>query len=168
MKTLVLCRHAKSDWPSDMDDLDRPLKGRGEKDARRLGKLLHEHDFLPDLIVSSPANRALSTARIIAESTHYPSEIKVNRSVYFEGVGSLIRVIEGLPNDADTVLIFGHNPTMEQAVSFILKVDTPFAMPTSGMVCIESYITDWSRFQSQLPALRWIQVPRLARGEGDD
>jgi phosphohistidine phosphatase len=164
MKTLVLCRHAKSDWPLHVDDLDRPLKKRGENDALRLGELLASHSFSPDLILSSPANRALSTATLIAEALAYETEdILTDPSIYYEGVGNLMAVIEKLPPEADTVMIFGHNPTMEQAVRFLLQADTPFQMPTSGMACFEAYAVDWKRFQDASPMLRWLQVPRLRR-----
>jgi phosphohistidine phosphatase len=166
MKTLVLCRHAKSDWPSGVADIDRPLKDRGIMDAHNLGSLLEAHDFQADLIVSSPGNRAHSTAKLVAQHIKYPEkEIKIDNSVYYEGANNLMNVIEELPNSADTVMIFGHNPTMEQAVRYLLKMESPFSMPTLGMVCMEGFTQDWKKFRQQYVYLRWIQIPRLQRKE---
>lgn len=163
MKTLVLCRHAKSDWPAGVEDIKRPLKSRGIKDAGKLGKLLKSHDFEPDLIVSSPANRAHSTAKLIANEIGYVADIQIESSVYFGGLADLIAVIEELPDEADTVMIFGHNPTMEQAVRFLQKSQQIFEMPTSGMACFENYQDNWASFIGSDCRLRWLQVPRLKR-----
>lgn len=163
MKTLVLCRHAKSDWPTGVDDINRPLKDRGITDANNLGSLLKSHDFAPDLIVSSPARRALTTAQLIAEQLEYKPDIHIETPVYFGGLPDLISVIESLPKEANTVMIFGHNPTMEQAVRYFQKSQQQFEMPTSGMACFENYADNWADFIGASCRLRWLQVPRLKR-----
>ncbi|MEM6262013.1 MAG: histidine phosphatase family protein [Bacteroidota bacterium] len=163
MKTLVLCRHAKSDWPEGIRDFDRPLKNRGEKDAARLGKLLYSHGFMPDLMVSSPANRAISTASIVQAELQFTQQIIQHASIYHEGTGSLLNLIDQLPLESDTVMIFGHNPTMEDTVRSLLRMNSPFQMPTAGMVCLESYSPDWQQFRKHFLHLRWMQIPRLQR-----
>lgn len=163
MKTLVLCRHAKSDWPVGVDDINRPLKPRGITDAQNLGKLLKSHDFIPNLIVSSPAQRAHATAQYIADKLGYKSDIQIDTSVYYGGLPDLLSVIENLPKSADTVMIFGHNPTMEQAVRYLQKSQQAFEMPTSGMACFENYTENWADFNNSSCRLRWIQVPRMKR-----
>lgn len=73
MKTLFLIRHAKSSWDDpNKDDFDRPLNERGKRNAPFMGKLLKKENILPDLIISSPAKRAIATAKIIADETGYP------------------------------------------------------------------------------------------------
>jgi len=84
MKTFVLCRHAKSDWPEGVADEDRPLKKRGINDAHDLGKILTERDFIPDLLVSSHANRAHTTAQIIAKQLDLDGEIIIEPSIYHD------------------------------------------------------------------------------------
>jgi phosphohistidine phosphatase len=96
MKTVVFCRHAKSDWPDGVADIDRPLKQRGVDDAQFLGNLLGEKSFQPDLIITSPANRARSTARLIARGISYTEEIRVEPNVYYEGVGSMLELVKEL------------------------------------------------------------------------
>lgn len=163
MKTLILCRHAKSDWPAHVQDMDRPLKERGIKDAKRLGKWLREHDFMPDLIVSSPAQRALSTAEIAKESLRYEGDIHINRNVYFGDERSLFQVVKTLENDPDIVMVFGHNPTMEYAVRHLLQSESQFEMPTSGMACFEIDCERWSEWMQADAQLRWLLVPRMMR-----
>ncbi|RMG22294.1 MAG: histidine phosphatase family protein [Bacteroidetes bacterium] len=167
MKTAVLCRHAKSDWPAGVPDIQRPLKARGIKDANFLGKLLASQDFLPDLIISSPANRAHSTAKIIAERVGYgASNIQIADEVYHEGVPSLHELIRGLSNKLDTVMIFGHNPTMEIALSNFIGSHN-VEMPTCAMACLELRGSKWELFRNHHVYLRWYLVPRLVRrGEG--
>jgi phosphohistidine phosphatase len=163
MKTLVLCRHAKSDWPLHVQDIDPPLKERGEKDAKRLGKLLSKHGFTPDFICSSPANRAQSTAEIIKKQLAYKGNIRIDRSIYFQGEQRLLEFIAALDESHNTVMIFGHNPTMENMVSYLTGMRTSYEMPTAGMACFESYSDTWEQFAEHTPHLRWLLVPRLAR-----
>ena len=76
MKTILLLRHGKSDWGDpDLEDFERPLSPRGKKDAPRMGKVLLQYNLLPDLIVSSPAERAKQTARRIATACGYTEEV---------------------------------------------------------------------------------------------
>lgn len=163
MKTFVLCRHAKSDWPEDVPDLERPLKERGENDARRMGRLLASHSFIPDLIVSSPAVRALQTAQLVGQMAGYVADIQVDPSIYHEGPGSLISLVQALPDQAGLVMFFGHNPTMSQAVRYLLQADAPVEMPTCAMACFESYGDTWQHITPQNSQLRWLMVPRLRR-----
>lgn len=165
MKTIVLCRHAKSDWPPNVDDFDRPLKGRGIKDANFLGNLLHEKEFTADLIISSPANRALSTAKIIGRHIGYEDKIDKKESIYYQGVSNLISVVKKLPDELDSVMIFGHNPTMENAVMHLLQSRVHFEMPTSGMACFEIYGQSWKSVEERYTHLRWLLIPRLKRKE---
>ncbi len=163
MKTLVLCRHAKSDWPAGVEDIQRPLKDRGVNDSTRLGKLLKFHDFMPDLIISSPAVRAHSTAKLVAKQIGYSKEIQIESEVYFGGLADLVQLIGNLPNGSDTIMIFGHNPTMEQAVRYLQKSQQMFEMPTSGMACFENFADKWADFIGSSCRMRWLQVPRLKR-----
>lgn len=164
MKTLVLCRHAKSDWPIGVSDMERPLKNRGIRDASFLGELLVNQEFIPDLIISSPAKRALSTAQIVASKLNYTLEdIKIEDSVYYEGGGHLLGMVQDLPDSVETVMVFGHNPTMETAVRTLLQSGSPFEMPTCGMVCFESTHQHWANMSSHSTYLRWYLIPRLKR-----
>lgn len=163
IKTLVLCRHAKSDWPGGMQDIKRPLKGRGLADANRQAALLASQGFRPDLIIASPARRAWQTAEIFARQLVYQADIQEARSVYFGDEADLLALVQRLPAEVNTVMIFGHNPTMEDALTQLLGATVPFQLPTCAMACLESMSSDWAAFQGRNLNLRWLLVPRLQR-----
>ena len=86
MKTLLILRHAKSDWETpDVADHDRPLNGRGKRDAPRMGRLLRDENLVPDLIISSTAKRARKTAKLVAEASGYEGEIRLAETLYLAG-----------------------------------------------------------------------------------
>jgi phosphohistidine phosphatase len=165
MKTVILCRHAKSDWPESIADIRRPLKQRGIKDANFLGDLLRSQAFRPDLIMTSPAQRAKQTAEIVSTCISYPGELREEPDIYYEGETKLISLIRTLPIGVDTVMVFGHNPTLENLVQRLLGSQAMFDMPTCGMACFETYEAHWRDWgQHHLP-LRWLLVPRFKRKE---
>ena len=112
MKTLFLVRHAKSsrDDPS-LPDRDRPLDDRGRQDAPKMGRRLAKRDVKPDLLLSSPALRALTTAQLIAEEIGYKRKnIVVDDRLYASSAGDLLAVIRALDKKLNRVMLFGHNP----------------------------------------------------------
>ncbi|RMG70872.1 MAG: histidine phosphatase family protein [Bacteroidetes bacterium] len=163
MKTLILARHAKSEWPDGVRDLDRPLKERGRKDAAYLAGLLADQGVVPDLIISSPAQRARQTAGIFAQQLAYPRPLQIEPAVYYDGINGLLSLIGDLPDDVDTVMIFGHNPTMEDMVTRLLRSQVEFTLPTSALACFESWAVSWAQFAPANLHLRWLLVPRLQR-----
>ena len=112
MKTLLLIRHAKSNWnDASLPDRDRPLAPRGERDAAKMSKRLSQRHVDPGLIMCSPAVRALETARIIATGLDYKRErIAVEDRLYAASMDTLIEVIEELDDALDCVMLVGHNP----------------------------------------------------------
>jgi len=83
MKTLLILRHAKSSWKDEaLPDHDRPLNKRGKEDAPRMGKLLHDEDLVPELILSSDARRARSTTELVVEESHFEGEVIYSRDLY--------------------------------------------------------------------------------------
>ena len=165
MKTLIICRHAKADYPPMVEDFARPLKEKGELDAQKQGKRLAEDGFLPDLILSSPANRAITTANIIAKEIGYRQTIKTDERIYLERAGTLVDIIQDLPSSLNTVMIFGHNPTLSDVVRMLLNMYNPFEMPTCGMVCLENPFDDWQFSRRNAARLRWTLVPRFQRSD---
>ena len=112
MKTLFLVRHAKSsrDDPS-LPDRSRPLDDRGKQDAPMMGKRLAKRDVKPDLLVSSPALRALTTAQLIAGELGYQrKDIVVDDRLYASSPDDLLAVIRALDKKLGRVMLFGHNP----------------------------------------------------------
>src|ERR1700716_1147223 len=107
MKTLFLIRHAKSSWDDTaLPDKDRPLDDRGTRDAPKMGKRLAKRDVKPDLILSSPARRALTTAEIIAKKLDYKrKDIVVEDRLYSGAVLDLLNVIHKLGDELERVML---------------------------------------------------------------
>lgn len=115
MKTLILVRHAKSDHPHALPDRDRPLAERGAHDAPMMGKRLHRRGVQPDLVISSPARRALETARLIADELHYPQQrILVDERLYPGDTAQVLEVIGELDERSRQVLLVAHNPGLSE------------------------------------------------------
>jgi phosphohistidine phosphatase len=116
MKTLFLIRHAKSSWDDTaLPDKDRPLSDRGKRDAPKMGKRLAKRDVMPNLILSSPARRALTTAEIIAKKLGYKrKDIVVDDRLYSSAVDDLLNVVQKLSDKLERVMLFGHNPELTE------------------------------------------------------
>ena len=98
MKTLLLMRHAKSSWSdAELQDMERPLNKRGEKDAPRMGKLIRDEKMCPDLILSSTAVRSAKTAQIVAEKCGYGGEIHFMDGLYMAEPPAYIAALKALP-----------------------------------------------------------------------
>jgi phosphohistidine phosphatase len=144
MKTLFLVRHAKSsrDDPS-LPDRDRPLDDRGRRDAPKMGKRLAKRDVKPDLLVSSPALRALTTAQLIAEEIGFKrKDIVVDDRLYASSPDALLAVIRALDDKLDRVMLFGHNPEFSELAHRLSReiVD----MPTSAVAEFDFDTKAWS------------------------
>jgi phosphohistidine phosphatase len=112
MKTLYLLRHAKSSWDdTSLPDSERPLEPRGERDAAKMSKRWSQRHAKPDLIMSSPAARALATANVVAQGLDYKTKnIAVDDRLYAATVDALLAVVEALDDRLDRVMLVGHNP----------------------------------------------------------
>jgi len=120
-RELLILRHAKSDWDLDVkDDFERPLAKRGKKDAPRVGAWLYREGLVPDLVVSSPAERARQTAVKVCKSMDYKKkQIQWVERLYAADLTHLLRVLADCPVTAKTVLLVGHNPGLEDLVSYL-------------------------------------------------
>jgi len=148
MKKLYLIRHAKSSWDHpDLDDFDRPLNKRGLKDAPRMGKRLKEKRITPDVMLSSPAERALATCQAIARVLGFDNaKIKTNQKLYHaseDGILDVIRNLKDSPRDSEeVVLLFGHNPGLTEFANVLLN-QTINNIPTCGVVGAELPVEHW-------------------------
>ena len=147
MKTLYLMRHAKSSWSfDDLSDRERPLNDRGRDDAPAMGQALAKRQPALDLIVSSPAVRALSTAALVARELDYPSaNIKVEADIYEADLDTLLAVVRALPDTASNVLLTGHNPTVTDLGNYLLPTSgLTTEMPTAGVLCLRFHTDTWA------------------------
>lgn len=164
MKRLYLARHAKSSWKNPgLTDFDRPLNKRGKRDAPFMGKVLLELGVLPDLILSSPAKRALKTAAIIAEEIDYPiEEIITTPDLYLTDSFDLLQLVHDLDDMHEEVMIFGHNPGLSELADEIGD-DTFDNIPTSGILCIEFDISSWSQVSPETGKVIFFEYPKKRR-----
>ncbi len=145
MKHLYLIRHAKSSWDyPELRDIERPLNKRGRRDAPFMASLLHGKGVRPDLLLSSPATRAYSTAVYFAEALGYPVEqIRVEPLIYHGGEDDILALVRGLDDQLDTVLLFGHNPVLTGLANRFAREFIP-NVPTCGIVKVESPADRWA------------------------
>jgi len=144
MKNLILIRHAKSSWDDpSLSDRERPLNSRGKRDAPAMGRLLREKDLLPDHILSSPAKRALKTAKMIAEEIDYPKKnIEVSEDIYEQDITALIELIGKLDDGFERVYLIGHNPELTDFVNRLTNAGID-NVPTCGVVSVEFSWPSW-------------------------
>ncbi len=163
MKNLYLIRHAKSSWEHPgLRDSQRPLNERGLRDGPVMANLLRQRMETPVLIVSSPAKRALTTAMFFADSFGVPEEAVVrNPAIYEASVRELLQIISVLPNAADTVFLFGHNPTFTDVANLFSAEFIP-NIPTCGIVQITSEAGEWAHFDETNSRLVWKIFPKDA------
>jgi len=162
VKTLFLVRHAKSSWNDPaLPDKDRPLNDRGERDARRLGKRLAKRDVKPDVIVSSPARRALATAGIIARKLDFRvKDIQVSDRLYAVEPDDLLQVIRGLGDKVKSAMLVGHNPELTELAQRLS--DEIAYMPTCAVAEFRFDARSWSRAGKDKPARAMLYTPRTS------
>ncbi len=143
-KLLTLVRHAKSSWGDALlSDRERPLNNRGLRDAPEMGKRLAARRQRPDLIVSSPAERAITTARLIADEINYPpAKIVLVEELYLAGREGLLDVIRQLDDRYQSVMVVGHNPDMTELFNSLAdaRIDD---IPTCGMALFGFNVASW-------------------------
>ena len=152
MKTLFLVRHAKSSWDDPaLADKDRPLNDRGKRDAPKVGERLAKAGAKPDLILSSPAKRALTTAEIIARKLGYKRKnIVVDDRLYAVEAEVLLAVIRQLDDGAGCVMLFGHNPELtELAHRLSSKISH---LPTCAVAEFTFGVKSWKRIGADKPS----------------
>ncbi len=145
MKVLYLVRHAKSSWDyPELSDFDRPLNKRGKRDSPEMGRRLAEKGILPDLMLTSPANRALTTCKNIAEEINYPiKEIAADQNIYHAGVESLLKVVQQADDKHNFIMLFGHNPGFTDFANSLAGTSI-YNIPTCGIFACQFQIDKWN------------------------
>lgn len=142
MKQLILVRHAKSDWPEEMDDFDRPLADKGLQDALKMSKYLKSQNISINQFVSSPAVRALSTSKIFNQT--YRLDLTTNDKLYNPSENHFHSVIYNLDDKINSVALFSHNNGISNFANYI--TDHIFHFSTCGVAGFEIDCDSWSEF----------------------
>ena len=164
-KILYLVRHAKSSWKdASLGDRDRPLNKRGRRSAPDMGERMATQGHRPDLIISSPANRAFTTAGIIAEQVGYEvSDIIRDDDLYFSGARHMRRLLEDVDDRYQSVMLVGHNPDMTYCMNSLANTSVD-NMPTCAIAVIGFDIGSWGDLSSSDGELLGYDFPK---GAGD-
>jgi len=160
LKTVYLVRHAKSDHSGQITDIDRPLNERGYRDAYSMSCLLKEKQLLPNLIISSPAIRALSTALIFCRTFNFePKDIILENSLYESRVQDYIDVVTSSDDKYKSIMLFAHNPTITDLANTLTSFLTE-NIPTCGIVGITNNCMQWKNFAKIPGELTLFDFPK--------
>ena len=166
VRTLVAVRHAKSSWDHDVEDHDRPLSGRGRRDADALGRLLVQRSLVPELVLCSTAARTRETWERAHAIGAPAGEVRLVRGIYHAWVPELVRLLRQTPDDISTVLLLGHSPGIPDLVDHLCvrtdsadwaQLDQKY--PTSG-VAVVAVPVPWRELCSSTAELDSFAVPR--------
>ena len=161
MKTLYLLRHAKSSWAApDQKDYDRPLDERGVQDAPEMAARLKARGVVLDLVVSSPALRALSTAKIVCEVLGKTQGcIQENRQIYLAGSPKLQQLISFFDESANSAMLVAHNPALTDLANDLARAGID-NIPTCGLVTLQLPIEHWAELQPGIAVLQSFDQPK--------
>jgi phosphohistidine phosphatase len=160
---LFIIRHAKSSWDNPaLRDFHRPLNDRGLSVAPRMSKFMQQFTPSPDLLISSPARRAIDTAAFFAEAYQVPfADIVQEPALYEASALEIMRVISQLPETARVVFLFGHNPGLTEFVNQF--TNQPFInIPTCGVVLLESTAPNWRALYEENTKLKQNWFPKTS------
>jgi phosphohistidine phosphatase len=163
MKILTLVRHAKSSWKDNkISDRERPLNERGEHDAPMMGKRIVAAGIRPSLILTSPAVRAWTTAKILAQEIGYPREfLQRENSLYLASLDSIIDVLIAQDAEFNSVMIVGHNPGLTTFANYLSPGLTD-NLPTAGVVSVGFEKDDWNLHSAPKTELLTYDYPKSA------
>ena len=160
-RNLVLVRHAKSSWDHvGMPDFDRPLNRRGLNNAPEMGRRLADSNFSTDIIISSPANRAITTAELIAEEIGYDKKrIRQKAEIYEAGLNALIYIVNSLEDNNNNVMLVGHNPGFTYLCNYLCNAQLD-NMPTCSMAHINFDVEIWKSIAEHSGELIEFDFPK--------
>jgi len=159
MRRLLLIRHAKSSWKfPDLDDHERPLNSRGERDSISMARHLTDRDEMLDVIYSSTAIRALEFAERISEFANI--SLIPDLSFYTFDVDELIEILKHLPDSAERVAVVAHNPAIIQAINRLTESEIT-KVPTASVAAIDCNIESWADIYPGLCELSYFEYPKM-------
>ena len=158
MKTLILVRHAKSDWPTNTDDLDRPLSECGHQDAPKMAKFLKSNEVKIDAFVTTPAKRTITTCRYFAE-VFENKNIKKIEELYNASSTEFLELIENLDDSVENVAIFSHNNGITYFANSLTNENIEH-MPTCSVVAFKIDTKNWAEFKKSAKEFLFFYKPK--------
>lgn len=159
-KELIIVRHAKSDWGNlDLKDFDRPLNKRGHKTAPEMASRLVNQDIVPELIVSSPALRAFTTAKYFAEAWKISeNDILQESSIYEASRSTLLNMINEFDESFNKIALFGHNPGLTDLINYL--DGHIYEMPTCGVCYMQFPFEKWAEISEATAKVLLFDYPK--------
>ena len=146
-KQLFILRHGKSDWSVNADDFSRPLKKRGMNEAVKVGQWLTVQEQIPEVIISSPAHRAFSTASIVATQLD-GKPVEQDERIYEADTEALLSVISDIPSTISNAMMVGHNPGLDALLLYLAPVPQKhyqgYKLLTTATLAIVKVGNSWS------------------------
>ncbi len=163
MKTILILRHGKSDWATDVSgDHGRPLAARGQKGARKVGRFLTTARVVPDRAITSSATRARETLATAAEAGGWTGPARVTDALYEATPEAVLREIQSEPDEADTVVVVGHEPTSSRLAAMLVGGGR-IEMTTAAVARIDVEVESWADVQPGRGSLAFLLPPGALR-----
>lgn len=164
MKRVIIVRHAKAVPYGYDDDIERDLTERGEEDADRISKELTNRKIVPDLFISSPANRTKQTAEIFAGNLHYPvGSIRYEKKLFTgKSPENFLGMLQDLEEEFNTVFVFGHNPSVYYYMNYLLRHFVE-DVPTCSTVAIDFDVNAWKELKERSGELGLRIIPDMLK-----
>jgi phosphohistidine phosphatase len=152
MKTLLLLRHAKSSWDQpELTDFQRPLAKRGRRAAPRVGTHMAETGMIPSLVLCSAARRARETWELLSETLDLDVPVEFREDIYHASPQSLLSLIRGVDDPAESLLLIGHNPAFEELAHVLADTGDPQSraamdrkFPTGALAVLDFPVGRWT------------------------
>lgn len=162
MKKIILLRHAKSDWDNSIqNDIDRPINEQGRQEAQLMAKRLLKKHIPIDAFISSPAKRAITTARYFAEAYQAKEkEIIKMPELYHAYSFDFFEVIQKLDNSINNVVLISHNPGITDFANRLTDIRIDH-MPTCSVFAIQSSTNQWKDFQKKEKKFLFFEYPKM-------
>lgn len=162
MKRVVIVRHGKSVPYGYEDDFNRDLRERGKNDGKLVSQELLKNGVLPDEMISSPAKRAIKTARIFAENLDFDKSKIMEIEDIYDGLttSEFLTLIQNLHEDSKTAFFFGHNPGFYYFVSNLLE-SFYGDMPTTSTVGIDFPVESWTEVEARTGKMAFHLTPKM-------
>ena len=158
MKTLILVRHAKSDWPADTADFDRPLSDRGHKDAPKMAKFIKSKGITIDTFLASTSKRTLTTCRYFAE-VFENKNFKKLEELYNASPSEFLEALEKLDNSVENVAVFSHNNGITYFANSLTNENIQ-QMPTCSVIAFKINTENWAEFKKASKEFLFFHQPK--------
>ena len=159
MKKLVIIRHAKATHETGFPDFERPLTPQGMRDAAAMAGRLNENNHVPQMLVSSPALRTISTANIFSQHLSLPAAEEI-KGIYEADLDDLVEITGELPDAIDCIGLVGHNPGLSQLLYYFTGVAND--VPTCAIAIVEFETNVWATVTANSGKLIYLDFPKNA------